>query len=87
MPKYYRYRTKSVCLLPSGHRLAEKRQIDAADLRMEKFISLGSEDRSRQPVDHIYDALGIQRHIVLEAHLAETVCTWWPAGSALPYCG
>ena len=72
--RLHRYRTKSVCLLPPGHRLAEKRHIDAADLRAEKFISLGSEDRSRQPVDHVYDALGIQRQIVVEAHLAETVC-------------
>ncbi len=72
--KLRRYRAKSVCLLPRGHRLAAKRRIKAEDLRDEDFISLGSEDRSRQPVDLVYDALGIQRRIVVEAHLAETVC-------------
>ena len=65
-----------VCALPSGHRLAARRVIRAADLRHEPFISLGAADRSRALVDEAFGARHPRTRMQIEAPMAETACSF-----------
>lgn len=63
-----------VCVLPSGHRLAAAERVEPADLAGERFVSLGSNYRTRQRTDRIFDDLGIHRQMRVESQLSEMVC-------------
>lgn len=63
-----------VCVLPSGHQLADRPQISPEDLRHLPFISLSRTDSYRQLLDQLFHSLAIPRRLHLETHSAASVC-------------
>lgn len=72
-----------VCVLPLGHRLAEKAEIGPSDMRDERFVSFAPESQTRQLVEATLDAYGIQVDVVMEAGTAPTVCEFVAAGHGI----
>jgi DNA-binding transcriptional LysR family regulator len=72
-----------VCVLPPGHRLAEKTVVRAGDLDGESFISLGMEDRSRFRVDQAFERSPARRRLAIEAHQSEAACAFVAAGAGV----
>lgn len=63
-----------VCVLPSGHPLAQRAQLSPADFAGESFISFGPTDPYRQQVDALFAAAGVERVLRLETPSAVSVC-------------
>ncbi|WP_185961201.1 LysR substrate-binding domain-containing protein [Telmatospirillum sp. J64-1] len=80
----------AVCVLPHGHKLAEKAVIEAADIVSEPFISLSRTDRARRRIDAVFDHIGGERQVVVETHYALSVCHFVQRGLGVglvnPYC-
>lgn len=68
-----------VCALPAGHPLTEHSVLGPQELRRERFISLGREDRSRYAVDAVFQGRG-PRDIQIEAPMAEMACAFVARG-------
>lgn len=69
-----------VCVLPTGHRLAQAERLSPADFADEHYISLSRTDSYRQIVDGIFAEHGVQRRMVMETHSAASVCSMVKAG-------
>ncbi|RVC63022.1 LysR family transcriptional regulator [Mesorhizobium sp. M00.F.Ca.ET.038.03.1.1] len=67
-------RANAVCILPPGHRLADKDIIEPQDLADEDFVSLSANDTTRLRIDQAFQQAGVDRVIRLEAQLATVVC-------------
>ena len=67
-------RCPGACVLPPGHRLAEKQHIEPADLEGERFISLALEDRTRHRIDRVFEDAGVDRDMIIETQYAMTIC-------------
>lgn len=67
-------RCAGACVLPPGHRLAEKDVIVPTDLEGDAFISLALEDGARHRIDRIFDDAGVGRDMVIETQYAMTIC-------------
>lgn len=67
------HRENGLCIVPSGHRLARKRRVQAADLDGEAFISLGASDLARAQIDAAFAP--DRRRMILETPYAATICT------------
>lgn len=63
-----------VCVLPAGHRLADRRKIYPDDLAGESFISLALEDNSRRVIDGIFETANVQRITHIETQYVATIC-------------
>lgn len=64
---------RCVCILPPGHRLAEKRIVSITDLEGEDFISLAEGTPTRFKIDSLFYSLNINRRSALEARWAVAV--------------
>ncbi len=64
----------AVCVLPRHHPLAALEAIGPAELRGERFISLGTQYRLRQQVDRVFSEAGIERQLRIETQLSEMAC-------------
>lgn len=71
---------RAVCVLPPGHRLAERDVIHAADLAGERFVGMSEEDRAQLQVDKVFAESGAERNVVLTAQLTEACCSFVAAG-------
>lgn len=69
-----------VCVLPPGHRLAQKQWMTPQDFAGENYISLSRTDSYRQFLDALFQEQGIARRMVLETHSAASVCAMVRAG-------
>ncbi|MBC5766854.1 LysR substrate-binding domain-containing protein [Ramlibacter albus] len=67
------HREHGLCIVPAGHRLANKRRVKAADLEGEAFISLGPGDLARAQIDAAFNP--DRRRLNLETPYASTICT------------
>lgn len=63
-----------VCVLPSGHPLLAKKEIEVGDFEGHDFISLSPNDPYRIKLDKIFDENNIQRQHVLETSSATSLC-------------
>lgn len=72
-----------VCVLPAGHRLAEKRVLTPQDFQGENYISLSRTDSYRQLLDALFTEHGVKRRMVVETHSAASVCAMVRAGAGL----
>lgn len=63
-----------VCVLPSGHPLAQRAQLRPADFAGASFISFAPTDPYRQQVDALFAAAGVERGLRLETPSAVSVC-------------
>jgi DNA-binding transcriptional LysR family regulator len=69
-------RTPAVCVLPVGHRLAQRDVVHISDLRNEAFISLASEDHLRNTIDRAFEEAGVMRNIAIETHVGAMACVF-----------
>ncbi len=69
-----------VCVLPSGHHLAARQQLEPADFSGENYISLSRTDSYRQLLDTLFQQHAVQRRMVMETHSAASVCAMVKAG-------
>mgnify|MGYP002350011173 CR=1 FL=1 len=63
-----------VAVLPAGHALAAKPELEVHDFAGASFISLARDDPYRQQIDAVFDQAGVARHMPLETHSAVAVC-------------
>lgn len=63
-----------VCVLPPGHALAAKQELDLRDFAGQDFVSLAPDDPYRVKLDHAFGQLGVGRRMVVETHSAAAVC-------------
>jgi DNA-binding transcriptional LysR family regulator len=66
--------TRMLCALPAGHRLCDQAVIVPEDLRAEAFISYPHSIGSRQQIDTIFAAHGVERELRLETQLSQPMC-------------
>lgn len=59
--------TPAICMLPDGHRLADRDVIHPEDLDGESFIALSRRHSSRAAVDRAFERVGVTRRIFIEA--------------------
>lgn len=71
----------AVCVMPSGHRLSQKKRLVPQDLNGERFISLPSGGSSRLAIDAAFPEDG--RIMVLETPFAATICRMVSEGLGL----
>jgi len=69
-----------VCVLPKGHRLADKAIITPEDFSQENYLSLSPTDSYRQLLDAVFQSRGVKRRMVVETHSAASVCAMVQAG-------
>jgi len=69
-----------VCVLPAGHRLAEKAVLTPADFQGENYISLSRTDSYRQLLDTLFAEHQVKRRMVVETHSAASICAMVRAG-------
>lgn len=75
--------TSAVCVLPSGHPLAERTRISARDLVGEPLISTGTVAPSRKRVDAAFAAAAVKPNIVLETQTGGLACALVKAGAGI----
>ncbi len=75
--------SRLVCILPPGHRLADKHYISPSDLEGEAFISLGTEQSIRHKIDSVFDSVGVSRQLLVDTQLAYSACALVLAGSGV----
>jgi len=68
------YEGNEVCVLPSGHPLLEKKEIEASDFEGHDFINLSPNDPYRVKLDRIFDEDNIKRNHALETSSATSLC-------------
>lgn len=69
-----------VCVLPAGHRLAEKAVLTPTDFQGENYISLSRTDSYRQLLDQLFAEHQVKRRMVVETHSAASICAMVRAG-------
>lgn len=67
-------RTSEVAVVPEGHALCAKRQLEVHDFEGERFISLAVNDPYRQAIDAWFAEHGVQRKLQLETESASAIC-------------
>ena len=66
--------TRSICVFPKNHRLAEKETVTLQDLKDESFISYLPDSQFRFEVDEIFKEAGITRILQYEARTTDAIC-------------
>lgn len=74
---------RGLCILPAGHRLAQKTSIEAHDLQHEDFVSLGPQDHSRFMIDRVFDDRKVIRRMRIEVGQSETAISFVAAGAGV----
>ncbi len=69
-----------VCIMPKGHPLAAKSQIESKDLDRIPFIAFDPDIFIRHLVEGVFEAQGAKPEVVLVANTALTVCEFVAAG-------
>ncbi len=77
----------SVCVLPVGHRLADRDRLTLAMLEDERFISYCSDSAFRHAVDAVFRTAGVKRKLTHEARTTEVVCSMVAAGLGVAIVG
>jgi DNA-binding transcriptional LysR family regulator len=70
----------AICILPKGHPLARKKNVNAEDIAKYPFVSARRETILRQRVDEVFERLSIRRQLQFEAHNTEVMCQLVGAG-------
>jgi DNA-binding transcriptional LysR family regulator len=73
-------RFEMVCVLPTGHPLADKAVVDLEDLSSDPFISLARDDCSLMTIDRAFQIKGVQKKNRIEVPLSETACCFVASG-------
>ena len=70
----------AVCVVPQGHLLASRSQIQPADLVDEHFISMPLETGARQKTDMIFQQMGYPRRLMSEGQNGTMICQMVASG-------
>jgi DNA-binding transcriptional LysR family regulator len=62
------------CVLPQGHKLAGKPEIEPNDLNDECFVSYMTGSRFRHEIDGIFDAVNVTRALRFETRTTDAIC-------------
>jgi DNA-binding transcriptional LysR family regulator len=65
--------TNLVCILPDGHRLAQKQQIEARDLDGETYVGTGNRQLTLDDLDRFFDQQKVKLKIQVDTQLHATV--------------
>ncbi len=76
-------RVEALCVLPPGHRLANRELIEPQDLEGEPFISLSALDHSRQRIDHPFEEAGVRRDLRIETPMGISACAFVAKGAGV----
>ena len=74
---------KAVCILPLGHALADKKEIEIKDLEGEPFISLSKGSPFRARFDELFQREGVKPNFVIETRYQRTVYELVKQGAGL----
>lgn len=69
-----------VCIMPPGHPLAAKRQIEPRDLDRVPFVAFNTESAAGRRIAAIFETHKVKAHIVLVANVSPTLCEFVAAG-------
>jgi DNA-binding transcriptional LysR family regulator len=69
-----------LCVLPSGHPLAQRKVIRPADLAGERFVSHPQALDSRLHIDALFASYGVERKLQVETQVSAGVCAMVAAG-------
>ena len=72
-----------VCIVPTGHRLAQLDVIRPADLSGESFVGFPPDDRYRRRFDQILGNAGLSKNTRIETNTAEAVCALVQQGAGV----
>lgn len=75
------------CILPRGHRLAEKETVTPKDLAGESFISFRPDSAFRARMDAIFQQSEVSRVMKFEARTTEVICSMVAAGLGVSVVG
>ena len=67
-------KTRSICVFPKGHRLAQKKSVALRDLEGESFVSYLPDSQFRFEVDEVFAKAGIARVLQYEARTTDAIC-------------
>lgn len=73
----------AVCIVPYGHRLAERTIVGPEDFSGARFVSLAAEDAARARIDRVFVEAGISRRIAVETQYSITICNLVRAGAGV----
>jgi DNA-binding transcriptional LysR family regulator len=73
-------RVPLACILPPGHRLAAKREIQPKDLAGERFASFRHDSSVRRGIDQVFEQAKVKRTVALEAPMAPSICAFVARG-------
>ncbi|CDZ34248.1 Positive regulator for lys [Neorhizobium galegae bv. officinalis] len=73
----------AMCILPSGHPLADKSEIVPGDLSGLPFIGFVKDDVTRRQVDQIFADAGVKPKLHIETQYAATVCNFVANGAGV----
>lgn len=76
-------RRPALCVFPAAHEFATREEIHAKDLADQPFVSFPRGTPFRFEVDTLFDRLGIDRVMMLEASTHEAVCNLVAAGTGV----
>lgn len=69
-----------VCILPRGHRLADKEIVAAEDLDGEEYVSIEPDTMLRYRTDELFGRIGVRRRLSIETQSTITVCNLVASG-------
>lgn len=72
-----------VCILPKGHPLASKEQIEATDLDGETCIGAGNSQLTYSDLDRYFEEKGVKRKVRIDTQLNATVADFVVAGAGI----
>ncbi len=79
--------SESVCIVPEGHRLADRGQIEPGDLSGESFISYLPDSAFRFDVDEIFKTAKVERQLRYEARTTDAICRLVAGGLGVSVVG
>ena len=78
---------QSECIVPEGHRLAEKKKIVPKDLKDETFISYMPDSIYRHKVDAVFASSSMSRRLMLSARTTEAIFQMVASGLGVSIVG
>ncbi len=73
----------SMAVMPTGHRLASKREISLKDLDGERMVMLSQHSFVRYQMDEAFSTLGVAPNVVLETPSSSIACALVAAGAGI----
>lgn len=70
----------AVCVLPNGHRLCDKPDVEPGDLAGENFISFMRDGRLRHVIDSVFEEARVSRELRIDTFMSDSACAFVTEG-------